>query len=140
MASFLTYSHSDSATSWQPLSQAALLGRCANSVQQDLLATLATISQADQGWILLANAPAPLCKHRLQQAGINLARVIDAKQLSQSLVKAAKECTTIAAVVCWKIQEGQLMTETHFNDARVNNIGLNNGGYYQQANRHALQA
>lgn len=139
MASFLTYSNSGNTARWQP-SQVALLGSCASGAQQGLLATLAKISQANQGWILLANAPAPLCRHTLQQAGINLARVIDAKQLSHQLVSTAKECANIAAVVCWKMCEGQLTTETYFNSNSVNDTGVNHGGYFSHTNRRTLQA
>ena len=124
MASFLTNSHSGRAMPWQPLPQAALLSSRATDAQRGLLAKLAKISQADQGWILLANAPAPLCKRTLQQAGINLARVIDAKQLTHQVVTSAKECASIAAVVCWKICEGQLTTEAHFNSDRRHNRRL----------------
>ncbi|ART79145.1 hypothetical protein [Oceanisphaera avium] len=70
--------------------------------QARLLAHLALISQQNKGWIFIANAPAPLSRHALLKAGINPARVIDAKQASAMLVAKARRSPSIAAVVCWK--------------------------------------
>lgn len=70
--------------------------------QARLLASLAAISKDNKGWILIANAPAPLSRRALMEAGINPARVIDAKKASRQLVQQAIICPSIAVVVCWK--------------------------------------
>ena len=70
--------------------------------QPRLLASLAAISRDNKGWILIANAPAPLSRQVLIDAGINPARVIDAKKASRQLVQQAITCPSIAVVVCWK--------------------------------------
>ncbi len=75
---------------WSPVQQARLL------------ANLALISQDNTGWILVANAPAPLSRQALIKAGINPARVIEAKQASPKLLEQAMHSASIAAVVCWK--------------------------------------
>ena len=75
---------------WSPVQQARLL------------ANLALISQDNKGWILVANAPAPLSRQALIKAGINPARVIEAKQASPKLIEQAMSSASIAAVVCWK--------------------------------------
>ena len=75
---------------WSPVQQARLL------------ANLALISQDNKGWILVANAPAPLSRKALIKAGINPARVIEAKQASPQLLAQAMSSASIAAVVCWK--------------------------------------
>ena len=79
-----------SISQWSPLQQARLL------------ANLALISQGNKGWIFVANAPAPLSRQALIKAGINPARVIDAKRASETLVEQARNSPSIAAVVCWK--------------------------------------
>ncbi|MFD1008261.1 hypothetical protein [Oceanisphaera ostreae] len=107
-----------SAMSWQPLLLDAPFMYTPNSTSTDatkcnishwggvpqarLLANLAAISQNNSGWILIANAPAPLSRQALLEAGIDLARVIDAKQASRQLVLRATACPSIAVVVCWK--------------------------------------
>lgn len=78
--------------------------------QARLLASLANISQNNNGWILIANAPAPLSRHALLNAGVDPARVIDAKQASRQLVLQAITCSSIAVVVCWKY--GDLKSNT----------------------------
>lgn len=75
---------------WSPVQQARLL------------INLALISHDNKGWILLANAPAPLSRQALINAGINPARVIEAKQASAQLLEQAMNSSSIAAVVCWK--------------------------------------
>ena len=83
---------------WSPVQQARLL------------AHLALISQDNKGWILVANAPAPLSRQALIKAGINPARVIEAKQASAKLLEQAMSSASIAAVVCWK--GSQVMSST----------------------------
>lgn len=73
--------------------------------QARLLTSLAAISRDNKGWILIANAPAPLSRQLLMDAGINPARVIDAKKASRQLVQQAMACPSIAAVVCWKFAD-----------------------------------
>ena len=75
---------------WSPMQQARLL------------ANLARVSNDNKGWIFIANAPAPLSRQALINAGINPARVIDAKRASETLVAKARCSPSIAAVVCWK--------------------------------------
>ncbi|WP_319783935.1 hypothetical protein [Oceanisphaera sp. IT1-181] len=75
---------------WSPVQQARLL------------INLALISQDNKGWILVANAPAPLSRQALINAGINPARVIEAKKASATLLAQAMSSSSIAAVVCWK--------------------------------------
>ncbi|MBO1518691.1 hypothetical protein [Oceanisphaera pacifica] len=70
--------------------------------QARLFANLANISQQNNGWILIANAPERLSRTALLNAGINPARVIDAQQASRQLVLQATQCASIAVVVCWK--------------------------------------
>lgn len=72
-----------------------------------LLASLAAISKDNKGWILIANAPAPLSRQALMNAGVDPARVIDAKKAPRQLVQQALICPSIAVVVCWK--HGDLM-------------------------------
>lgn len=75
---------------WSPVQQARLLSN------------LAQVSQNNHGWILVANAPASLSRQALIKAGINPARVIEAKQASATLLEQAMVSPSIAAVVCWK--------------------------------------
>ncbi len=70
--------------------------------QARLLASLAAISKDNKGWILIANAPAPLSRQALLNAGVDPARVIDAKKASRRLIQQAINCPGIAVVLCWK--------------------------------------
>ncbi|MBM7455892.1 hypothetical protein HNR62_001771 [Oceanisphaera litoralis] len=85
-----------------------------SSTQQTrLLAKLAAISQGNRGWILIANAPAPLSRRALVDAGINPARVIEVKRASGQLLQQAMACTGIAALVCWQSAGTGLPTGSH---------------------------
>lgn len=110
-----------SSMSWQPLLLGAPFMYTSSHVNGDVkkshishwggvpqarfLASLATTSQNNNGWILIANAPAPLSRQALLNAGIDPARVIDAKQASRQLVQQAIACPSIAVVVCWKYSD-----------------------------------
>lgn len=88
---------------WADISASQITEHHWSPAQQDgLLESLAPISQGNTGWILIANAPAPLSRLALLNAGVNPARVIDAKQASAELIQQAINCKSIAAVVCWK--------------------------------------
>ncbi len=82
-------------------------------LQAGLLASLAVISQSNRGWILVVNAPARLSRSALTQAGIDPARVIDAKRMSGPLLQRAVDCAGIAAVVCWQPARAPLPTPGH---------------------------
>ncbi len=81
--------------------------------QARLLADLAAISRSNRGWILVANAPAPLSRRALVDAGVNPARVIEVKRASGQLLQQAIACTGIAAVVCWQPAGTTLPTGSH---------------------------
>ncbi|PSJ48343.1 hypothetical protein [Zobellella taiwanensis] len=72
-----------------------------SSQQASLLARLADISRSDTGWILFANAPAPLSRRALVAAGINPARVMNAGKASPRLLEQALASPAIAALVYW---------------------------------------
>ncbi|MFP2767974.1 hypothetical protein [Oceanisphaera sp. KMM 10153] len=85
-----------------------------NSAQQArLLANLAAISRDNRGWILIANAPAPLSRRALVEADVNPARVIEVKRASRQLLQQAMACTGIAALVCWQSADLTLPTGSH---------------------------
>ncbi|GHA10197.1 hypothetical protein [Oceanisphaera arctica] len=84
-----------------------------SSQQARLLANLAAISHGNRGWILIANAPAPLSRRALIGAGVNPARVIEVKRASVQLLQQAMACTGIAAVVCWQPTGNTLPTGSH---------------------------
>ncbi|WP_107852209.1 cell division inhibitor [Oceanimonas marisflavi] len=79
--------------------------------QPGLLARLAALSHGNSGWILVANAPARLCRQRLLAAGINPARVVDAHRLSPAQLQQALASPAIAAVVCWQQQDGTFLPQ-----------------------------
>lgn len=98
----MTTPDSHSLTSSQIPASTVNISHWSPTQQAGLLTNLALISQGNQGWILVANAPAPLSRQLLINAGINPARVIDARQASSQLIEQAMTCPSIAAVVCWK--------------------------------------
>lgn len=81
--------------------------------QARLLASLAVISRQNRGWILIANAPAPLSRRALVDAGVNPARVIEVRKASGLLLQQAMACTGIAALVCWQSKGAALPSQGH---------------------------
>ena len=81
--------------------------------QARLLASLAVISRQNRGWILIANAPAPLSRRALVDAGVNPARVIEVRKASELLLQQAMVCTGIAAIVCWQPKGAALPSQGH---------------------------
>lgn len=81
--------------------------------QARLLASLAVISRQNRGWILIANAPAPLSRRALVDAGVNPARVIEVRRASGLLLQQAMACTGITALVCWQPEGAALPSQGH---------------------------
>ncbi|WP_116473053.1 hypothetical protein [Zobellella maritima] len=79
--------------------------------QSRLLAELSTISRQGSGWILMVNAPAPLSKQALQQAGVAPWRVLSIQGIppgaSQSLMERALAQGSMGALVSWQAKPGQ---------------------------------